>query len=453
MNRTGAAAAILLLSTGAALAGRQEPPNKTDIYNFQNGADGTEPRGDLLVAADGALYGTASLGGTDSNGTVYKLVPPVGKTPAALTTLWQFTGGDDGSFPAAALIGDPTQALYGTAEFDGAGGHGTVFQLTPPPSGSAWSEQTLWHFSGGADGGNPTGALLQSAGALYGTTGLGGSANHGVVFQLTPPPSGSGPWTENVIWQFTGGADGASPVAALIADAQGRLYGTTKAGGPDNVGTVFRLNPPSGSGAWTLDVLWGFTGGVDGAAPEGTLAFDGNGILFGTTLMGAGVDCPQPLWPYYGDSHTRTDPANGADYIPAGGNGCGVVFALAPPGGGGTPWQQTVLYTFTGSHGIDGGNPAGAVLLHPNGAIYGVSTDFSTTWWGSIFKLTPPANGQGAWTETVQSTYNGHYGGFYPNAGLVLGLDGLLYSTTTVGGSTWEHVKDYGLGTVVQSPP
>jgi uncharacterized repeat protein (TIGR03803 family) len=455
MSRLRIAPAILLLGVATAQARDTQSPNRTDIYNFQNGTDGTEPRGDLLLGTDGALYGTASLGGTASNGTVFRLVPPSGGNAAQLTTLWQFTGGDDGSFPAATLIGGPPdQALYGTAQFDGAGGHGTVFRLAPPQQNgsNAWTERSLWHFSGGADGGNPVGALLGAEGVLFGTTMLGGQGNHGVVFQLSPPAV-SGPWTETVLWAFTGGADGAMPVAALITDAQGRLYGTTKAGGPAGMGTVFRLTPPAGQGAWIFDVLWSFTGGADGGAPEGTLVADSTGALYGTTLMGGGDGCPQALWPYYGGGPSRTDAANGAPYVPPGGNGCGVVFRLTPPQSGGTPWQQTILWSFSGSLGQDGGNPAGRLLLHPNGSFYGISTDYSDQWWGSIFKLTPPANGQGDWTETVTSNYDGHIPGFYPHAGVTLGVNGLLYSTTTVGGSSWRHVSNYGYGTIVASPP
>jgi uncharacterized repeat protein (TIGR03803 family) len=155
-----------------------------------------------------------------------------------LTTLHTFTG-SDGAIPIAGLITDGSGALYGTTASGGTGNSGVVFKLEPPPStGGTWLGSVLYNFTGGNDGAAPGGSLLADAsGALYGTTGGGGTGAStglaGTVFKLTPPTAG-GTWTETVLWNFTGAVDGGLPALGLI-DASGALYGVTGAGGPPEV--------------------------------------------------------------------------------------------------------------------------------------------------------------------------------------------------------------------------
>jgi uncharacterized repeat protein (TIGR03803 family) len=123
------------------------------------------------------------------------------------------------------------------------------------------SETVLYNFKGQSDGANPQGGLIaDTEGALYGTTVKGGSHNQGTVFKLTPPAAGQTQWTETVLYSFTGAADGGTPVAALIFDTHGALYGTTQSGGSsNNAGTVFKLTPPAaGKTQWTETVLHTF---------------------------------------------------------------------------------------------------------------------------------------------------------------------------------------------------
>src|SRR5260370_6321423 len=141
-------------------------------------------------------------------------------------------------------------------------------------AGSDSSEKVLYSFRGGSDGAYPVGALVaDKAGNLYGTTSEGGSSNCsagcGVVFELTPPSTQGGAWTETVLYRFTGGSDGAAPESNLIFDAVGNLYGTTAGGGDaSSDGTVFQLTPPSTpGGTWTETVLYRFAGGSDGKIP------------------------------------------------------------------------------------------------------------------------------------------------------------------------------------------
>jgi uncharacterized repeat protein (TIGR03803 family) len=151
--------------------------------------------------------------------------------------------------------------------------------LTPPQSGTTWTETVIHSFTGGSDGALPiAGLILDASGDLYGTTANGGADDAGTVFKLTPTG------TETVLYPFTGGSDGAYPQAGLIADGSGNLYGTTNSGGESGNGTVFQLTP---TGAET--VLYSFTGSGDGANPTAGLVADGSGNLYGTTNSGAGT--------------------------------------------------------------------------------------------------------------------------------------------------------------------
>jgi uncharacterized repeat protein (TIGR03803 family) len=147
---------------------------------------------------------------------------------------------------------------------------------------SAWAQgnyRTLHRFNGGSSGGTPrSGLIFDASGNLYGTTFSGGDANcHcGVVFRLTANSDGS--WKESALYAFSAGSDGASPVAGLIFDHNGNLYGTTLLGGAASFGTVFELTP-NASGKWTETVLYSFTGGSDGGSPAASLIFDQKGNL------------------------------------------------------------------------------------------------------------------------------------------------------------------------------
>src|SRR5258708_8182362 len=171
------------------------------------------------------------------------------------TILYSLGGGSDGQDPAAGLIFDAAGNLYGTS-IEGGGctrlnaGCGSVFEMSPNGSGG-WTEKVLYGCSGGADGLQPEGTLvLDTAGNLYGTTQVGGTCC-GVVFKLTHNSDGS--WTQSVLYTFAGGSDGSEPVAGLVFDAAGNLYGTTQEGGGGGCGiircgTVFELTPNSSGG-------------------------------------------------------------------------------------------------------------------------------------------------------------------------------------------------------------
>jgi uncharacterized repeat protein (TIGR03803 family) len=339
---------------------------------------GCSPAGLLIADSTGALYGTTQFGGYPNCvdglgcGVVFKLTPP---TQAGGTwsesVLYSFTGGSDGAIPAAPLIADNTGALYGTTIAGGASGYGTVFKLTPA-TGLPWNETVLWSFSG-SDGSSPavSGLIADNTGALYGTTEGGGNPicqggfGCGVVFKLTPPTTIGGLWTETVLYSFTGGSDGATPLGTLIADSTGALYGTTAQGGGSDAGTVFKLTPATGL-PWNESILYSFIGGSDGGGPFAGLIADSTGALYGTTTAGGNQSCvPSPDGVYC--------------------SSYGVVFKLTPATG--VPWSETVLWSFSGS---DGSSPTtGGLIADNTGALYGTTLegggDSSD---GTVFEIT-----------------------------------------------------------------
>ena len=228
------------------------------LYSFSNvGTGGVGPSGSLLLGNNGVLYGTAGGGNVNAHdcpqgcGVVYSLTPPA--APGGAWTeqvLYSFTGKSDGSGPGGPLIADKSGRLFGTCA--GGGSHpgqfygwGTAFELTPPSSrGGSWTEHTIWTFGLSADDGqNPGLGLTLGNDVLYGVTGLGGATKE-VVFQLTPPSVLGNPWTETIL--HTLGVttdDGAVPSSGLLLTQSGALYGTTSFGGATGSGTVYEVTP------------------------------------------------------------------------------------------------------------------------------------------------------------------------------------------------------------------
>jgi len=267
---TGTAAALLPPATLGA------PWTESVLYTFGGSPGGGWPFAGV-VSEGGSLLGTTLYGGDEfcgafGCGVVYELTPPTTPSGAAWTeaTLHTFTGPpSDGAEPQAALAVGPGGALYGTTYYGGPGvcatsggiefGCGTVFQLTPPTvSSGTWAYAVIYNFTGAdGDGALPVaGVVVGKNGAIYGTTSSAGSATPacpasyyvvagcGIVFELTPPSSPGGAWTETVLHAFTGeNGEGAIPLAGLALSSSGVLYGTTSAGGAAGRGTVFAIEP------------------------------------------------------------------------------------------------------------------------------------------------------------------------------------------------------------------
>jgi uncharacterized repeat protein (TIGR03803 family) len=294
---------------------------ETILYSFQGGNDGYYPSGTLVFDGAGNLDGATLFGGgfgtCDDNiylycGTVFKLSPPKKQTAAwTEKVLYSFKGVDqgkhsgDGANPAGNLVLDNKGAIYGTTYFGGdnhgtcAGGSGgtgcgIVFRLNPPiKKGAKWAKQVLHRFNA-QDGASPAaGVILDGKGDLYGTAFAGGTNGNGVVFRLTVT-KGGGPWKETVLYHFTDGDDGANPIAGLVFDTHGSLYGTAYRGhSKSQYGAAFRLLPPTGTRKrWKFETLYGFGNRLNGGQPASALVLDNAENFFGTTqLGGTGQNC------------------------------------------------------------------------------------------------------------------------------------------------------------------
>ncbi len=246
------------------------------LYSFgSQSGDGNSPWDGLIMDAKGTLYGTTAAGGAKNAGTVFKLTS-TGKE----SVLYSFgTQSGDGSVPYAGVILDNQGNIYGTTNFGGAHGSGTIFKLT-----SRGKERVLYSFCAQQncdDGNYPYAGLIRDRhGNLFGTTIDGGVQNNsGAVFELTAAGK------ENLLYSFVNGGDGLNPYAGLVMDKKGNLYGASLQGS-SNAGAAFELSPGK-AGVWTFTVLHDFTGGKgDGANPYGTPVLDKHGNLYGTTEYG-----------------------------------------------------------------------------------------------------------------------------------------------------------------------
>jgi uncharacterized repeat protein (TIGR03803 family) len=423
-----AAVALLLglmsVATSAFAAGKEKV-----LYSFcsaQLCPDGANPMAGLISDATGNLYGTAYYGGNSNCirgcGTVFELTRVSGKWKQKVLHHFE-NDGKDGYYPLASLIFDAAGNLYGTTSQGGADQVGIVFELMPENDGR-WNEKILHSFvSTLADGWEPKAAVVfDPAGNLYGTTYIGGAyQNYGTVFKLTP--SGNGYSSEKVLHNFDfNGTDGYNPLAGLVFDSSGNLYGTTVVGGTTTNGTVFEMTPGK-HGSWSEKVLYNFTGGSDGSLSNAGLVTDAAGNLYSTTVSGGDPQC------------TR-------------GGGCGTVFKLTPDAEG--QWTITTLHMFKYS---DGAFPTSGVIFDGAGNLYGVTNEGGAyksggcvnLGCGTVFELMHGSGGK--WTEKVLHSFNDNgVDGWEPHGGVVTDAAGNLYGTTYSGGA-------YGYGAVFEITP
>ena len=381
------------------------PWTKSTVYAFA-GSDGAGPWGNLVMDTAGNFYGTTLGGGSSKNGEVFKLAQ--NSTGSWVkTTLYSFKGTSDGSGPFD-LVLDTAGNLYGiTFAY-----YGTVFELKPNGDGT-WTESTLYTFNL-SDGYFPAGLTLDSIGNLYGVAGNGGLYASGIVYELAN--NGNGVWTKSDLYTFTGRSDGGTPRAGVVFDGAGNLYGTASFDGSSCCGVVFELSPSSGGG-WTESVLYSFTGGSDGAYPVAGLVFDPAGNLYGTTSAsssgptvftlthssagwtesvlhsftggtGGGTNTvftmPGLVIDAAGNLYGTTP--SGGDATCNYGEGCGVVFELSPGANG--QWTENVLHSFTG-YPTDGGDMSNPLIMDGAGNLYGGTVRGGTSGDGVIFEVTP----------------------------------------------------------------
>jgi len=352
---------------------------ETVLHAFSGGKDGIFPgNGTPVLDAAGNVYGTTNgqaeydnegisgcgIAANISCDTAWEVTPT--KTGGSWQLLHRFTGGTDGIDPQGGLLlNAKTGALYGTTMFGGNKGCsgsapypivgcGTAFELAKGTRG--WTKTKLYTFTGDADGGVPAAALVADPsgnGVVYGTASSGGSTSCsfggrycGVVFMLTP--ASKPPWKLTVLHSFSGGSDGAMPLAAMTIRS-GALYGTTSAGGDYN---GYGCGALGGGTAFSIDIatkklttLYAFKCGSDGGIPLGNLALDTGGNVYGTT------------------SNEGAKTSNCGPDI-----GCGTVFKLTSQAK--APWPETHLHVFGGT--ADGGEPkAGLTIV--SGQLYGTT--------------------------------------------------------------------------------
>ena len=305
--------------------------------------------------------------------------------------------------PIAPLIADEDGNLYGTAFNGGPNMAGCVFELSPHPDGT-WSEKALHTFNV-ADGYQPVAALIfDKSGNLYGTAASGGTYGGGVVFKLSP--SRDGEWTETALYNFGKGGNAANLASELVFDKHGNLYGTTEFGGSGNGGTVYKLSPsPAG---WIQTILHVFPANnpyscstTDGCNPRGSIVFDSKGRMYGTTEGG-------------------------------GAYGFGAVYELAPAKDG--SYQERLLHSFSGA---DGSQPLSTLTMDSSGNLYGTTFDGGDltacpNGCGTVFKLTK--HGDGKWTESVLYALTASDGN-HAGGSVVFDRAGNLYAAAA-GGST-----------------
>jgi uncharacterized repeat protein (TIGR03803 family) len=417
--------AVVLASGAIGLIDRAHADPVTILHVFTGSPnDGAEPVAGLIEDAEGNLYGTTTAGGTEcvsdgGCGTVFKLAPD--GTQTLLYSFCAQANCADGFAPESGLVQDGAGNLYGTTSVGGANDWGIVYKITP---GSA--ETVLYSFCSLAnctDGAWPqSGLSIDQSGNLYGTTLYGGAATGpycgcGTAFKITPDGA------ETVLYSFCSESnctDGAFPMANVILDDNGNIYGTTSSGGSGTgsncnapgCGTIFKI--PAGGGESVLHSFCIQDDCPDGREPQATMVLDPYGNLYGTALGGTGKDCePQR---------------------------CGVVFKLAPDG------TETVVHSFCNKPSCsDGANPYNAdVIMDAKGNLYGTTVyggNRHINRDGTMFRVAP---GGGAHRL---ATFDKLRSGLDPMGGLVSDPSGNLYGITQIGGDKKCNAP-YGCGVV-----
>jgi uncharacterized repeat protein (TIGR03803 family) len=346
----------------------------TNLHLFAGGAaDGRSPQSSLIQALDGNLYGTASDGGANFVGTIFRQT-----LAGVFTNFYNFVGGTNSAYPNGGLVQAANGNLFGMTQQGGVNADGSIYKMT-----NYTTLSLIYSFGGATDGQSPDDSLIiGSDGNFYGTAFEGGASSDGSVFQVLP----SG--TVNVLHSFTGGGDGASPYAGLTQGSDGSYYGTTTAGGTNGFGTAFKV---ATNGVFTTLVTFN---GTNGSKPFGGLVQAKDGNFYGTTAQG-------------------------------GASGYGTVFKLTTNG------VLTTLYSFAGT---DGGFPGASLIQAADGYLYGTTEGNGTIsggglgGYGTVFRVS--TNG----TLTTLLWFDG-LNGAQPEAALLQASDGNLYGTTALGGT------------------
>lgn len=401
-----------------ATAGKPANFRETVLWSFGQGKDGAYPEA-ALIELNGILYGTTIAGGQyddgqGDGGTVFALDPNTG----AEKVVHSFCGQvycPDGSSPVAGLI-KVRGKLFGTTTGGGKFNTGAVFVLNP----STGRERVLYSFctqeyhQSCEDGASPYAGLIDVNGTLYGTACCGGTNEGGTAFALDRRTG-----VYNVLYQFcqkTYCTDGSGPGVGGLIDVGGTLYGTTDQGGAFRWGTVFSIDPISGS----ENVLYSFCGlgsnCSDGSQPQGLVSL--GSMLYGITASGG-----SHRYPCYSS-----------------GTGCGTVFSFNLQTG-----KQKVLHSFGGIANVRDGNFPFGGLVSDGTALYGTTAYGGANGYGTVYSIDKKTGAEKVLYSFCSQT--NCTDGSVPYAGLI-DVNGTLYGTTTQGGTGNCTGLSPGCGTV-----
>ncbi len=401
--------ALLIMTLGLSLAASAQITEST-LYTFSETTN-FWPQGTLIEDSKGNLYGTSRGGGTYGVGTVFELSPPAVAGGAwTMTYLYNFVPyGTGGWVPISDLVQDKSGAFYGTT-YNGGNptcNCGVVYKLVPPAiAGGAWTESQLYAFPYDSTHGRlPANAALAltASGTLYGATIQGGTYDRGVIYQLQTKNGKT--YSEKDLYSFGDAGDGDTPNGPIALDSAGNLYGVTLWGGAFNLGTVYKYTPATSTTAAVETLLYSFGTNVnDGANPSGNLTFDSGGDIYGVTNSGGDAD------------------------------GEGTVFALLTNKG---TYTESIIFTFV-HDGTTGTNPvAGLSWNTTNHSLYGTTSQFGNiaNGDGTVYQLLPPATKTGSWTQTTIFQFPYGVVGGYPTGNVTRdSKTGTLYGTAQNGG-------------------
>jgi uncharacterized repeat protein (TIGR03803 family) len=405
---------VMGLAIVAAVPGQSRAANLTTLVSFcalPNCADGQFPyTGSLIADANGDLFGTTIYGGAHGGGTVFEILKTASGYASAPTVLVGFCSLPncaDGQMPYAGLIADADGNLFGTTSGGGEHDNGTVFEIAKTKHGYASTPTTLVSFCSlpnCADGRMPYAGLIADAdGNLFGTTSGGGEHDNGTVFEIAKTKHGYAS-TPTTLVSFNGD-NGDFPLAGLIADAKGNLFGTTSGGGAHNEGTVFEIAKTDGGYASTPTTLVSFNGD-NGLSPRSELLADADGNLFGTTDSG-------------------------------GAHNWGTVFEIVKTATGYASAPIT-LVNFCEPECAGPAAPASRLIADAKNNLFGTTEFGGAHGWGTVFEILKTASGYAnAPTVLVSFCALGPdcADGAAPLAGLIADADGNLFGTTIAGGA------------------
>jgi uncharacterized repeat protein (TIGR03803 family) len=391
------------------------------LRNLVYATDGTNPRGHLVQAADGNFYGITYGGGANGGGTIFKIT-----STGVFSVLRHFNTTTDGNKSYNSLTLGKDGNLYGVTYYGGTFGYGTIFKIT-----TAGVYTVIKNLNGPTDGGSVQSDLIQGTdGFFYGTCSMYGTYGNGTIFKV----SAAGVYT--VLRHLSSGIDGGYPYGGLYQNTDGALYGLNRTGGTGGAGTAYKITT---TGVYT--VLHSFVTETEGNTPDGNFAKGNDGNLyalistggtynFGTAIKMTSSGAVTTLVHFNAAAKGNApmesvvkgkDSAYYGLCSEGGAYGYGTIFKIC----GGT---TSILRSFNRS--ADGGSPMGSLIQATDGNFYGMTSEGGASGYGTIFKVTPGG------VYTVLKHLSGTADGGNPNGSLIQATDGFLYGMTKGGGAS-----------------